>query len=121
VQSVFEGFGHVRDVAGNDEQVAGPKVEYLGFAVGVERETHRSRDDRGKLLVVVDMGGNDAALLEMDVGDGSLLAGDELAFQQGVEFFEGDIGPADKRRGSSHADRVQPGATILHWGEGCVW
>ena len=92
---VFEGFGGVREVAGDDEHVAGVEGDGLGGAVGVEDEPERAGDDGAELLVGMGVRGNQRAMFELQVGDGALGTGDELAFEERVQVFGGEGGPVD--------------------------
>ena len=62
VDAVFESLGHVRDVAGDDEKVAGVEKVFgrgSGFAEG---EAHEAGGDVGDLFVEVEVQRDDAAL-----------------------------------------------------------
>src|SRR5271156_5810631 len=59
VHGVFQGFGFVRDVGGNQKHFAG--VDYSGFAI-VEEKLQRAGDDERKLFAAVGVGGGGGGL-----------------------------------------------------------
>lgn len=79
------------DVGGDDEDFA--RVDGVGGTI-VEVEAEGAFDDKGDLLVWVGVAGDDAALFEEDAGEHGLIAGDELALEEGVELLGFDVGPA---------------------------
>jgi hypothetical protein len=91
VDAVDQGGGGVGKVAWDDEDFA--SVDGVGGAI-VEVEAEGAFDDEGDLLVGVGVAGDDAAFFEKDAGEHGLIAGDELALEEGIELLDFDIGPA---------------------------
>lgn len=90
VDAVFFSGGGVREVAGDDEDLAG--VDGVGGAV-VEVEAESAFGDEGNLLVVVGVAGNDAAFGEDNAGEHGLFTGDEFAGEERVELLVFDVVP----------------------------
>ena len=90
VDAVFFGGGGVGQVAWDDEDFAG--VDGVRGAV-VEVEAERAFGDEGDLFVGVGVAGDDAAFGEDDAGEHGLIAGDELAREEGIELLVFDAVP----------------------------
>ena len=83
------------NAAGDDEDFAG--VDGVGGAI-VEVEAEGAFDDEGDLLVGMGVAGDDTAFFEEDAGEHRLIAGDELALEEGIELLGFDVGPAIEGR-----------------------
>jgi len=96
VDGVFESFGGVREIAGDDEDFA--RVDDVGDAVAQD-EAKGTLEDEGELLVGVGVGGDDAAFGEDDAGEHGLCSGDELAREQGIKLLVFYFAPSVKGGG----------------------
>lgn len=68
---VLEGFDGVGDIGGDDEDFAG--VDEANVVVGfAEDEAEGALNDEGDLLVMVGVGGDDAAQLEVEAAEHGL-------------------------------------------------
>jgi hypothetical protein len=94
VDGVFESFGGVGEIAGDDEEFASAHDFVDGRSFFAKREAESADGDVGDLLVRVLVAGNDAAFLELDAREHRLFAVDELAREERVELLGGDVGPA---------------------------
>src|SRR5580693_4458496 len=84
VHGVFQGFGFVWNVGGNQEHFAG--VDYRGFAV-VEEKFQRAGADEGKLFAAMRVARHDAAFCDEDAGERGVFAAHHLAGNVGAELF----------------------------------
>src|SRR5271156_357609 len=84
VHGIFQGFGLVRDVRGDDEDFAG--VDGCGFAI-VEEKFERAGKDERKLLAAVRMARDDAAFSDENAGERGVFAAHHLARNVRVELF----------------------------------
>jgi hypothetical protein len=107
VESVFEGFGGVRQVSGDDEEFTGADGFFFERVIRTEGETQSALDDEGDLFVMMRVAGDLATLFEHDAGDHGLRPGDELAGEQRVHGFGGNIGPAGVGGFGGHETRLQ--------------
>lgn len=107
VDGVFEGFGGVGKMGGDDEDFAGTDdLVDGGTFLFAQLEEEGSFGDVDDLLVGVLVAGDDAAFFEHDASDHGLGAGDELAGERGVELLGGDVGPTGVDGFSGHRKRV---------------
>ena len=106
VDAVFEGLGGVREITGDDEDLAGEDDLVDGGAFFTEREEERALGDVRDLLVGMVVARDDASLFELKASEHGLRAGDKLAGEQGIELLGGDIGPAGVDSFSRHRKRV---------------
>ena len=106
VGGVFEGFGGVGKVGGDDEDLAHADNPLDGRTFFAKQEEQGSLRDVGDLLVGVLMARDDAAFLEFNASKHGLGAGDELAGKQGVELLGGNVGPTGVNSFSGHHKRV---------------
>ena len=103
VVGVFEGFGHVGDVAGDDEGLAAVDVVHVLLgAFFADGETQNAGEDEDDLLVGVGVPGNDAAFLQLNAREHRLFAVDELAREKRVELFRRDGGPGNVFKAFAH-------------------
>ncbi len=106
IDGVFEGFGGVGKVAGDDEELAGADGLFDGGTFFSEDEEEGSLFDVGDLFIGVLVAGDEGSLLEDDAGEHGLGAVDELAGEEGVELLGGDVGPTGVEGLSGHPKRV---------------
>jgi len=108
VVGVFEGLGHVGDVAGDDEGLAAVDVVdmFLG-AFFADGETEDAGEDEDDLLVRMRVPGDDAAFGELNAREHRLRAVDELAREKRVELLGRDVGPGAVLEAFAHAVSVR--------------
>jgi hypothetical protein len=106
VDGVFESFGGMGEMGGDDEDFAGANDGFLLVAFFAEEEAHGAGFDEGDLLVVVGMAGDEAAFFELDAGEHGGGAGDELAIEERVHGLGRDVGPSGVGEGFGHEMRV---------------
>jgi len=105
VDGVFEGEDFVGDVGWDGEDFVGTEDDFadrgvrvsgvrgFSFRRFVEEELEAAVDGDGDLFVVVAVQGDVCAFLQRDAGDHDVGAYDELAAEEGVHGFDGDVGP----------------------------
>jgi hypothetical protein len=108
VVGVFEGLGHVGDVARDDEGLAAVDVVHVLFrAFFADGEAQNAGEDEDDLLVGVRVPGDDAAFLQLDSREHGLIAVDELAREKRVELFRWDVGPGAVLEAFGHTVSVR--------------
>ena len=106
VDGVFEGFGGVRHVAGDDQNLALADDLFDGRTLFTQHEEQRSLRDVGYLFIRVLMAGHNATLLEFDTRKHGLRSGDVLPGEQGIELCGWYVGPSGVKQFVGHHQRV---------------
>jgi hypothetical protein len=108
VVGVFEGFGHVRDVAGDDEGLSAVDVVHLLLgAFFADGETENAGEDEDDLFIGVRVPGNDAAFLQLNAREHCLFAVNELAREKRVELLGRNGGPGEVLEAFAHGASVR--------------
>jgi hypothetical protein len=116
VVGVFEGFGHVRDVAGDDEGLAAVDVVHVLLgAFFADGETQNAGEDEDDLFVGVRVPGNDAAFLQLNAREHRLLAVDELAREKRVELLGRNGGPGEVLEAFAHGGECTAEQVVSSW------
>ena len=108
VVGVFEGLGHVGNVAGDDEGFAAVYVVHLLLgAFFTDGEAEDSGEDEDDLLVGVRVPGDDAAFCELNAREHGLFAVDEPAREKRIELLGWDVGPGAVEEAVGHRGSVR--------------
>ena len=107
VDGVFEGFGGVGKISGDDEDFAGADDFFLEIGLVIaEQEAEGAFEDEGDLFVGVRMAWDYSAFFEADAGEHGLFAVDELAGEKWVERLGSEGVPAGVQGLFRHAGRL---------------
>jgi hypothetical protein len=104
VKRVLQRLGFVGHVRGDVEDLSGAYHQLLPVrgVLGADPEAQGAVEDVGKLLVLMGVGGDDGAFVEVDMGEHHAFAGEEPAGDGVRDLLFGHVVPAGVAYGRAH-------------------